>query len=412
MTQERKQTDRRWLWIAIAALLVVVFFSVRFMTRDRLTVRVAEASRSALVSTISTNGRVEPEDNYQLYAPVSATVKAVYVQQGDHVSAGQLLMALDDVEAKARVATAESGVRAAQAAVEAATHNGTLQERQQSSADIERARIDRDEAARNFNTINRLQASGSASMGEVLAAKQRLQSADSQLHSLEQSSHNRFSPAEIARAQAQLHDAEANLAAAREVLNRTQLRAPVSGTVYTIDVQRSEMAEEGHELISLADLHHVRVRAYFDEPEIGKLAVGQAVQVTWDARQGRTWNGHIDRVPASVTTYGTRNVGEVLIKLDDSDGTLLPQTNVTVRATLSTQADALNIPREALRSEAGKPYVFKVEGEELRKVPVTPGTINLTQAAILSGLNQGDRVATSTVNGQPLQEGLPIKVAR
>ena len=53
-------------------------------------------------NTISTNGRVEPEVNYQFYSPIATTVKAVYVQPGDQVKAGKLLMVLDDVEARAR----------------------------------------------------------------------------------------------------------------------------------------------------------------------------------------------------------------------------------------------------------------------------------------------------------------------
>jgi HlyD family secretion protein len=72
----------------------------------------------------------------------------VYVQPGDQVAAGKLLLVLDDVQARARVATAESGVKAAQAALEAATHNGTQQERQMAAADGTRARLERDEARR------------------------------------------------------------------------------------------------------------------------------------------------------------------------------------------------------------------------------------------------------------------------
>jgi len=53
-----------------------------------------------------------------------------------------------------------------------------------------------------------------------------------------------------------------------------------------------------------------------------------------------------------------------------------------------------------------------VAGNELVRTPVTIGTINLTQVAILSGLQEGDRVATGSTNGQPLQEGIPIKVVR
>jgi HlyD family secretion protein len=85
---------------------------------------------------------------------------------------------------------------------------------------------------------------------------------------------------------------------------------------------------------------------------------------------------------------------------------------VNVTSTISSEANALTIPREALRSENGKTYVFKVAGNELQRVPVTTGALNLTQVAILAGLADGDQVATSTVNGLPLREGVPIKVVR
>ena len=58
---------------------------------------------------------------------------------------------------------------------------------------------------------------------------------------------------------------------------------------------------------------HERVRAYFDEPEIGQLAVGQKIQIKWDAKPGLAWQGHIARTPSLSSLYGTRNVGEVLV---------------------------------------------------------------------------------------------------
>jgi HlyD family secretion protein len=113
-----------------------------------------------------------------------------------------------------------------------------------------------------------------------------------------------------------------------------------------------------------------------------------------------------------VINLGTRSVGEVLVKIDDADGDLLPDTNVNVTVTISSEANALTIPREALRQESGKPYVYKVVNDKVEKTFVTTGTLNLTQVAILSGLRAGDMVATGTVDGRPLQEGLPIKVVR
>jgi len=124
------------------------------------------------------------------------------------------------------------------------------------------------------------------------------------------------------------------------------------------------------------------------------------------------WNGHIERTPVTVINLGTRSVGEVIVKIDDADGGLLPDTNVTVTVTISSDPSALSIPREALHSENGKTYVYKVVNSNLQKSYVTIGTINLTQVAILSGLQEGETVATGTSSGQPLVEGGPIKVVR
>jgi HlyD family secretion protein len=412
MTRERKQLDRRLIWLGVLLLTIAVFFTVRSLTRERLDVHVAAAAHTPLVSTISTNGRVEPEVNYEIHSPIATTVKAIYVQPGDVVAAGKLLMVLDDVQARARLASAKSGVKAAQAALEAATHNGSQQERQMAAADATRARLERDEAQRSLNAINALKATGAASASEVSASVQRLEAAEASLKALEQSAGNRYSPVEIERAQAGVADAEANLTAAQAVVGQTAVHAPAAGTVYSVDVKATEFVEEGKMLVQVADLHHERVRAYFDEPEIGRLADGQKIQIRWDAKPGHIWNGHIERTPVTVINLGTRSVGEVLVKIDDMDGELLPDTNVTVTATISSEANALSIPREALHSENGKTYVYRVVKDGLQKSYVLTGTINLTQAAILSGLAEGDIVATGTVNGEPMQEGVPIKVVR
>jgi HlyD family secretion protein len=412
MTDESKSMNRRWLWLGVALLTIAVFFWVRSLTRDRLLVHTARAERAPLVSTISTNGRVEPEVNYDIYSPLATTVKAIYVLPGDRVTAGKLLMELDGVEARARLATAESVEKSAQAALEAATHNGTQQERQSASAAMEHARLDRDQAQRNLDALVKLNSSGAASSSEVAAARQQLEASEVNLNATKGSAQSRYSAGEEASARAALASAEANLAAARQVVAQTIVRAPAAGTIYSLDTGRTEFVEEGKLLLQLADLHHERIRAYFDEPEIGQLAIGQKIQIKWDAKPSLIWNGHIERTPVTVINLGTRSVGEVLIAIDDADGELLPETNVTVTVTISNEANALSIPREALHMEGGNIYVYKVVNGELEKTSVTKGTINLTQVAILSGLTEGDMVATGTASGQPLQEGVPIKVAQ
>jgi len=412
MVKERKQLDRKWLWIGAVVILIFVYFGARSLTRDRLPVRVAQVSQEPLASTISTNGMVEPLHNIEVHASVSALVKAVYVQAGDTVPAGKLLMQLDDIEARAKLASADSAVKAAQAALESTTQNGTLEQRQAATAEVARTKLERDQAQRDVDALVKLSATGAASPSEVAAARQRLATAEANLHAAETTTQSRYSPAEVARAQAAVRDAEASRQAAEQVLAQSAVHAPAAGTIYSLNVNATEFVEQGKLLLQMADLHQERVRAYFDEPEIGKLAVGQPILIKWDAKPGQVWHGHIERVPITIINSGTRNVGEVFIHIDDMDGQLLPETHVTVTATTSSQSNALSIPREALRSENGKTYVFKIDGDELKKTFVVTGALNLTQVAIVSGLQVGDWVATGTTTGQPLQEDVPIKRVR
>lgn len=409
MAQERKQLSWRWAWIGAAIILVLVFMSVRSLTRTRLEVRAAEATHQSLSSTISNNGRVEPVNNYPKNCPIATTVVAIYVQPGDQVSAGKLLMALDDVQARARLATAQAGVKNAQAAVEAATHNGTREQQQASAAEMNRAKMDRDQAQHDLDALVKLNATGAASRSEVASARQRLDSANASLQAAQTSSQGRYSSAEIDRAKSALDDAQANLVAAQQVEDETKVRAPAAGTVYSIEVKRGDFVDQGKLLLQLADLHREQVRAYFDEPDLGSLAVGQPIEIKWEGRPGRIWHGHIERVPVTVIHLETRTVGEVIVAIDDPDGDLLPDINVTVTVTTASQPHALSIPKEALHMENGKRYVFKIVKDELKRTPVVTGNFNLTQVAILSGLSDGDWVATGTTSGQALQEGVPIK---
>jgi len=163
-------------------------------------------------------------------------------------------------------------------------------------------------------------------------------------------------------------------------------------------------------LLYIADLTKLRVRAYFDEPDIGKLSVGQPVTIVWGAKPNRVWHGHIQQAPTTVIEYGTRNVGECVITIDDANGDLLPNTNVTVTVTTQQKSHVLSIPREALHTEGQNDYVYKIVRGHLQKTPVQVGVLNLTLVEVTSGLNDGDTVVLAPTNGEDeLTDGLEVK---
>ncbi len=402
--------EARIIWTVAGLLLVLVFFGARHFTRQSLRIRVAHAERQSLTRTISTNGKVEPQLNFSAAAPAPGTIQKVFVRSGDHVTKGQLLLTLQDMDAASRVASAQANLKGAQANLDAIRQGGTREEQLSLTDNLGKAQADKDAAQHNLETLKKLQSQGSASAAEVLSAQQRLDASNITLQGLQSRKTSRYAKSDVAHAQASVAEAQANYAAAQAVIAQSNIHAPFDGTLYYLPVSQSQYVQQGEQLLEVADLTRLRVKAYFDEPEIGNLQVGQLATVTWDAKHGRLWKGRVDRLPSTIINYGTRNVGETVISLDNPDGDLLPNVNVTVTVTTQHLDNVLTIPREALHTEAGADYVFLVAGEAVHRQPVTIGSINLTQVQVLTGLKDGDTVALGTTSGESITEGVPVRV--
>jgi HlyD family secretion protein len=408
--ERRKRISSGALWIAAAIALVLIFFGVRRMTREKLPVRVAESQVQDLIKESSTNGRVEPQQIFEAHAPEAAIVKDVYVHVGEQVRPGQLLAVLDDTSARARLAAATASLRTAEAGYQSVQAGGSHQEQLALTGNLAKATLDRDQAAKDLDVIQKLAAKGAAASSEVTQAQLRLQVADASLHSLEEQKTKPFAPVDLTRAQSSMAEAEAARTAAAEVIAQSNVRAPFAGTVYSLPATRYGYIEPGGEILQAANLSKLQVRAYFDEPDLGALEMNDPVSIVWDAKPDLKFHGHITRLPSTVITYGTRNVGEVLVSIEDSNGVLLPNTNVVVTVITHQVHNALTVPREALHIEGGADYVYVVTRGTLHRMPVQVGAINLTMVQILSGIQEHTVVALGTTNGAPISEGVPVRI--
>jgi HlyD family secretion protein len=388
-------------------LLAVII--ARAFSHDAVEIRAAAVNHQNMSNWVSTNGKVEPIEEFPVYAHAPGVVAKIYVEVGQKVRVGELLIKMDDSDAAARLATANSTLQNAQAGLHDLTQGGTQEERNSLAGDLARAQLQQQQAANDLAALKQLQQKGAASPSEVVAAEERLQTANSTMKSLQTRSTDRYSATDRNRSEAQLADAKAALAAAQNGYANDNIRSKVAGTVYSIPVSPYDFVPAGENLMDVADLNRIQIRAYFDEPTIGVLAVGQAVKINWDAKPNQVWHGHISRAPTTVITYGTRNVGECIITVDDARGDLLPNTNVVVTVTTSQRFNVLSVPREALHTDAGD-YVYRVLNGKLVRAPVQVGVVNLTRAEITSGLTEKDTVALSATSNRELSNGLAVKI--
>ncbi len=401
-----KRTGFILISLVLAVVVLAAFVSLR---RSQVPIRVGHAERQTITASIATNGKIEALDNFEAHAPVATTVKKVYVQQGQWVKPGQLLLQLDDANVRFQAARSEAQLKGAQAELSAVQGGGIKEEVLATQNALVKAKADRDAAQRNLQAMQRLLQTGAASQAEVDAAQNQLRVTDANVHFLEQKLSGRYSEQQVGHVEAQQAEAHASLAAAQQLLRDSNVTAPREGMVYSLPVQQGAFVNAGDLLVQAADLHKVRVRAFIDEPEIGRLQKGQEVDVTWDALPGRIWKGTLETLPTTVVQRGTRMVGEVTCIVDNSDLKLLPNTNVSIAVITARVENALTVPRESVHQDAKGQYVYQVINGELHRREVHTSISDLTRISVTSSLPDDAVLALGSTNMRPLTPGLPVK---
>jgi macrolide-specific efflux system membrane fusion protein len=198
---------------------------------------------------------------------------------------------------------------------------------------------------------------------------------------------------------AELKVDEATLAhqEAQTSLEAARLYAPFAGTVMDIPVNAGDQVATSTTILTLADLQDRLLRFWLDESDMSRVAVGNQVNVLFDALPESIFSGTVVRVdPVLVRVSGTSAVqAQAQLLVDDTyDDTLLAGMTADVEVIAAEARDALLIPVEALREQQEGGYVVSVvtaDGEVIER-DVEPGLKGTLNAEILSGLQLGETV--------------------
>jgi HlyD family secretion protein len=402
---------RLWLIVGAALLLtaVLVYISSRGSTAR---VAVADVSRENLSSVVSSNGKVEPVSPSSFRATFPTFVEQVFAVEGQQVKRGQPIFALDDKGTSAELAQARADLAGQEAALREAKAGGHAGQIAKAAADLQKAQATRDQVRHDHESLVKLVAQKAATPQELEQNQLMLAQTEADVQSLEKIKTTMEQQAQqdservallVEHARTEIRDLEEKVASARGI-------APIDGTLYSLPIRKGDFVKEGDLLAEMADLHHVRIRAFIDEPELGQIDVNQPVEILWDAHPERTWTGKTEIVPKQVVPHGTRNVGELLCSVSNDRFDLIPNTTVEVRIHISERPGALVIPRGAVYIEGDTRFVFRVEDGRLHRRYIKVGLANPTKIEVLSGLNQGDVVALP--GDVSLKENLRIQAVR
>jgi HlyD family secretion protein len=225
MAEERRKTiSSGVLWTFAAIALVVIFFGVRHLTRDKLPLRVAEAQVQDLIKPSSTSGGSSRSTSLKrmLQKPrPSRTYTSTWANRCGRVSCWFRSMT---PSAQARLATAIAALRTAESATQSVEGGGSHQEQLALSSNIAKAQLDHDQATRDLDVIKKLEAKGAAAPSEEAQAQTRLQIATASLQSLEEQKTKPYAPTDLTRAHSSVAEAQAAVTAANQVIAQSNVR--------------------------------------------------------------------------------------------------------------------------------------------------------------------------------------------
>jgi HlyD family secretion protein len=382
------------LLLAVAVVAVIAWGIVR-KSRPPV-VNFARVKRQTLVSALPTNGKVEPYQWRAVRAATAGLVSRVPVRLGQSVASGAILAETSDPALAAAVEAAQARVAEARASLASLEQGGRASDVADIENSLARARLDLERERKESAALERLEKKQAATALEVQAAADKARQTEAEIAGLEKRRAALVGRTDVEAAHARLADAEAALTLARQRAAFSLLRAPMAGEIYGLAVRPGDYLNPGDLVTNVGRFDRVRVRVYVDEPLLGRVASGEPVTITWEALPGKQWRGTVEQMPSSIETLGSRQVGEVVCTIENPGRELIPGTNVDAAIRTAVAENALVIPKEALRHDAGGDYVFALTGDTVERRPVTTGISTVNQLQITAGLAEGDAAALPT----------------
>jgi HlyD family secretion protein len=393
---------------ARSRLFLTVLTISTFGCSETVEVRYVHPRRQDLASHLTTNGRIEASNDSALYAETTGRIAQLAVKEGNRVRQGDLVATIDDREARASLEQAEARVAAARAQLATVEKGGSPAQTAELKDQLDRARRKREKLQQDVDALGRLVEQQAVPATQLEAARRELADTQSEIALLETKLEVRISADERAQAEASVREAQAAVTLARQKAGSASLRSPIAGVVYSIPVRSGAFIGPGALVARVGVVDPARVLIFVDEPELGRLQLGEKVTLTADAHPGQQWECEVDRLPSEVVALETRRVGEAWCTAGNADGKLIPNLTVNARILTGLSPNALTLPREAIVRENGQTLVWVVNEQQIvERRPVILGLSSATQVEVSGGVAESDRVLLPGT--QPLVAGQTVR---
>jgi len=386
-----------WLhgaWPRRVAIAVALLAVAGFLLRDQIVgpaVDAYEATRSDLVQSVVSSGRIVTPQRVSIASVITAAVTRIPVDEGQRVTSGDVLIVLDDKDARAAAAQARAALAQADARLRQLREvalPGAEQGLVQAQANLVLAQ-------QQYERAQNLLAKGFVSQSALDDARRNLDVAQSQLRAARlQVETNGPAGSDFVLAQAAQEQARANVAMAQARLDQTVIRAPFDGTLIGRDVEPGNVAQPGKELMVLAPTGETQVIAQIDEKNLSQLKLGQKALGSADAYPRDRFDAELVYINPGIDAL--RGSVEVKLRVPRPPEYLRQDMTVSVDIEIGRRSNTVVLPAETVNDAGGEqPWVMAVDGHRLVRRPVRLGLKGEGHVEVLEGVAPGDLAIVS-----------------
>ena len=353
------------------------------------------------------NGSLTGDEQTDVAPQMAGKVVALGVDMGSYVKRGQMIVRLDDVDAKLRVQQMQAQVDQMKASLRQAEEKIGVRPGQSFDLnkipEVGNAKVALDLAEKNLRRSEKLIESGDVSRSlydQQKAQRDQLREVYEGALSL-----GRQNYAAVMTARANVASAESQLNLARRNLSYAAVLSPIDGFVSERTADLGEYVSTTSKVATIVRINPLRVRIDIPEQAIPEISVGQSVSVTTSAWPDKNFSGRIARVSPNVTPASRTLTVEA--EVENSSGALKPGQFATVRILQSRAQPAILVPAHAVRTEAGVSRVFVIKDGHAQERVVQLGQSEGDLVQIKNGIAGDEQVATSNV--EQLADGMAVR---
>lgn len=362
--------------------------------------------RKEVVQTVVATGRVETPSRVEITAQIAGVVARIDAVEGQHVTAGDVLIQLEDSETRANVEIARAGVRQAEGKLAQITELHAPNARQA----FEQASANHVNAQHQFDRINQLAGRGYATPVQLDEVRRALEVATAQLRiATLQVTTTSPGGSDVKLAEAALEQARATLQMAEARLGYMTIRAPANGLVITRSVEPGTVAQPSRVLLVISPMRETRLVIQIDERNLGLIATGQPALASADAYAKENFKAVLVFINPAVDP--ARGSVEVKLSVSDPPAYLREDMTVSVDIEVARRPNVLVLPTSAVRdSLSAAPWVLAVaNGKTVRKA-VKTGARGAALIEILDGVVEGEQVVPAMDVGTKSGQRVRVRI--